>query len=532
MRFFLPAAILVALLLYGHGLEAPYYLDDPNVINTGSTIPRLLSPRSLGYTTFFLSEKSIEFLSGLFHWEVPFYFRFANLLIHVLTATLVVGLVLELSKRYAPALVAGTLFLVHPIVSQPVMYISQRFESLATLFMVASLSTYVRFRSRGNSAWLAVAMASAGAAVLSKETAVVLPVWILVVEVVFFRSAGWDRRYIYLLPAAALLAVPGWWSFRSSAMTLTSVSWDQYFALQGSVLVKYLQLCLYPAEQFLRYGPGAVPASLWRNLADWGLALAVLSVGIVLIRRHRIIGFGIVTFFVMLLPVTFLPLPDLIFEHRIYPAFVGLAVAAGGLFGLRVNKLTTTVVVALLFTYGIRTFNRTTEWNNQTTFYQGHVRAFPADSQSLTDLAGLYYLQGHTNLARETLELARLNEGFLNPYYSKSSRMNIALNMVSFSLALDDVERAESELNRALALDSNAPPGSAHGRRVLCSGGRTGKSSPGLPQTRRTRARIDYRMGRAPRCLHKSGTVRRCRRGVVPDPDTRRPSRRESPSSP
>jgi hypothetical protein len=57
-----------------------------------------------------------------------------------------------LTKRHVPGFAAGALFLVHPIESQPVMYISQRFESLATLFMVASLTAYVHFRNRGGAA--------------------------------------------------------------------------------------------------------------------------------------------------------------------------------------------------------------------------------------------------------------------------------------------------------------------------------------------------------------------------------------------
>ena len=253
MRLFLIAAVPVALLLYGHALGAPYYLDDFVVLESASTLPALLSPRSLAYATFFLSAQTIDLFAGIFYWDTTFYFRLGNLVIHVLAATLVVGLVSALTKRHVPGFAAGALFLVHPVVSQPDMYISQRFESLATLFMVASLTAYVHFRNRGGAAWLAVAGACAGAAVLSKETAVVLPLWILLAEVVFFRSGTWDRRYLYAAPAVALLALPGWWAFRGSAETLTSVPWDQYIVSQGSVLSKYLQLSLYPARQFLHY---------------------------------------------------------------------------------------------------------------------------------------------------------------------------------------------------------------------------------------------------------------------------------------
>ena len=456
MRLFLIAAVPVALLLYGQALAAPYYLDDFVVLESASTLPALLSPRSLAYATFFLSAQTIDLFAGIFYWDTTFYFRLGNLVIHVLTATLVVGLVSALTKRHAPGFAAGALFLVHPIVSQPVMYISQRFESLATLFMVASLTAYVHFRNRGSTAWLAVTGACAVAAVLSKETAVVLPLWILLAEVVFFRSGTWDRRYLYAAPAVALLALPGWWAFRGSAETLTSVPWDQYIVSQGSVLSKYLQLSLYPARQFLHYGPGAVPDSIWVNLAGWILVLGVLALGVVLLRRQRIIGFGILTAFVMLLPVTLLPLPDPIFEHRIYPAFVGLAIAAAGLFGLHARRLTVVLTVVVLATYGVRTFNRAAEWNNELAFFEAHRTAFPEDSRMLSNLAVRYRVRGHIRRAMETLEEARRHEDLLNSYYSTDGRLNVALNIAAVSLTLGDVERAEDEIRRALAIDPNS----------------------------------------------------------------------------
>ncbi len=456
MRLFLIAAVPVALLLYGHALGAPYYLDDFVVLESASTLPALLSPRSLAYATFFLSAQTIDLFAGIFYWDTTFYFRLGNLVIHVLAATLVVGLVSALTKRHVPGFAAGALFLVHPVVSQPDMYISQRFESLATLFMVASLTAYVHFRNRGGAAWLAVAGACAGAAVLSKETAVVLPLWMLLAEVVFFRSGTWDRRYLYAAPAVALLALPGWWAFRGSAETLTSVPWDQYIVSQGSVLSKYLQLPLYPARQFLHYGPGAVPDSIWVNLAGWILVLGVLALGAVLLRRQRLIGFGILTAFVMLLPVTLLPLPDPIFEHRIYPAFVGLAIAAAGLLELHARRLTVVLTVVVLATYGVRTFNRAAEWNNELAFFEAHRAAFPDDSRMLSNLAVRYRVRGHIRLAMETLEEARRHEDLLNPYYSTDGRLNVALNIAAVSLTLGDVERAEEEIHRALAIDPNS----------------------------------------------------------------------------
>ena len=203
-------------------------------------------------------------------------------------------------------------------------------------------------------------------------------------------------------------------------------------------------------------GPGAVPDSIWVNLAGWILVLGVLALGAVLLRRQRLIGFGILTAFVMLLPVTLLPLPDPIFEHRIYPAFVGLAIAAAGLLELHARRLTVVLTVVVLATYGVRTFNRAAEWNNELAFFEAHRAAFPDDSRMLSNLAVRYRVRGHIRLAMETLEEARRHEDLLNPYYSTDGRLNVALNIAAVSLTLGDVERAEEEIHRALAIDPNS----------------------------------------------------------------------------
>ena len=151
MRLFLIAAIPLALLLYGHGLQAPLYLDDPSVLDGARGFLR--PSRPLGYFSYFLSFLFADLFAPFFHWNSWFYFRLGNLLIHVLTATVVLWLARELTGKRPAGIVAGFLFLIHPVVSEPVMYISQRFESLATLFMVASAVSYTRFRKFSGWPW-------------------------------------------------------------------------------------------------------------------------------------------------------------------------------------------------------------------------------------------------------------------------------------------------------------------------------------------------------------------------------------------
>ena len=456
MRLFLIIAVPLSLVMYAHGLQAPFYLDDSTVITTANTFG--LATRPLGYLSFYLSSLAAEIFGGLLPWLGPMYYRLGNVLVHVAAAMAVFALVRELSGRHRAAFASGLLFLVHPVLSQPVMYISQRFESLASLFMVASAAAYVRFRRTGTRPWLVAVCGFGLAAALTKETAMVLPAWILLIELTFFRGWRWDRRFLYAIPASLVLLVPAWSAFQRSATALTSVSWPLYLASQPGVLLKYLSLSVFPNEQYLHYDAQVVEAFSWPLVAEWLLIVAILATGLTLIRRYPYIGFGIVTFFVLLLPVTLLPLPDLIFEHRIYPGFVGLAVMFGSLSVRPLGKPAMIAVLLLLTVYGVRTHQRAGEWNDDVAFYEAHRARFPADPFVLSALGVRYQARGEVSRGLETFEEARRNEERFNAYYSEVGRINIALNIITASMAMRDFERAASELEIALALNPDRWP--------------------------------------------------------------------------
>jgi len=457
MRLFLIAALPVAFILYSHGLQAPFYLDDSGVLETARNGVSLGGTRPLGYFSFYLSALTADAFGLMFHWLPSFYYRLGNLLIHVLASMVLFGLSRELTRNVAGAYTAGFLFLVHPILSQPVMYVSQRFESLAALFMFSSAAAYARFRRTGGRGWIAGAVVFGVAAGMTKEIAIVLPAWILLMEFTYFRKWEWSRQFLYLVPVGALLAWPAWTAFRGSGTTLTSVPLGQYWLTQGLVLLKHLQLVIYPAEQFLLYDFPLETGLSWPLVGAWSVVLSILATGFILLNRYPTIGFGILTFFVLLLPVTLLPLPDLFFEHRVYGAFGGLAMAMASLVAMRPRPLIAVMTVALIAGLGVRTFERSGEWNSEITFFEAHRERFPNDPHALSFLALHYATTGQVRKSIEVLNQAQRNVGNFNAYYSQPGRLTVALNMVTAQMAMGDLEAAGEALDRVREIGSDEP---------------------------------------------------------------------------
>src|SRR6267142_1275836 len=318
MRVFFVLAVAGAILLYSSGLWAPYHLDDASVLDSAKTLS--WSPaRFLGFATFWLNAQVSQVFGPIFPWREPFYFRLGNVLIHVIAATALFWLALELTGRRVVAAIAATLFLVHPIQTQAVTYITQRFESQAAMFMILSAAAYVRFRRTGGRLWFFAMLILEAAGGLTKQTAFVLPVWIVFIEIVFFAGgAELRKRLLYISAVGLVLLFPVWESLPNAfeGPTLKWIALDQYWVSQGPILTRYFQLSAWPEHQFLFYGFEPVRFFSWAVAAEWALVLMVLAAGLYCLRRWPLIGFGIVSFFILLLPVIILPLPDVINEHR------------------------------------------------------------------------------------------------------------------------------------------------------------------------------------------------------------------------
>ena len=165
--------IIVGFIAYSNTFHAPFYFDDEFGISGNPLIKDLrfflapsdakeytqfgrydaLKMRYVGFLTFAMNYK----LHGL---DVTGYHIF-NISVHIINALLVYLLVILTFRTpffqtpnsklpthsYLP-LFSALLFVCHPIQTQAVTYISQRFASLAAMFFLLSLVMYIKWRLR------------------------------------------------------------------------------------------------------------------------------------------------------------------------------------------------------------------------------------------------------------------------------------------------------------------------------------------------------------------------------------------------
>ena len=401
----------------------------------------------------------------------PHDYHCTNLAIHVLSGLALFGLArrtLLAIPRYAPratvlALLVALFWTVHPLQTQAVSYIVQRFESLMGLLFFTTVYAAARGMASSRPRWWFVGSAAACWLALGcKEVAIVLPIVTLLYDRAFFggsfREAWRGRRGLYLAMFASWLVFgPFYRAYSGSegrwAGFAISTRWYEYAWTQPAVILRYLRLCFWPADQCLDYGwPIARTAA---EIVPAALCLGVLVVATIWATwRAPRCGFLGDWFFLILMPTSsVMPIDDLAYEHRMY--LPSAAVAAGFVvamyevgrrlapspqvkWGRGILLAVPALLIALL---GTVAFQRNRVFATERAIWEDTVRKRPENVVGHTNLGVVLMSENDLVGARQ-----QLLECFASPPtpegHSRSSAISGSLNCTAtISTKLDAISR-------------------------------------------------------------------------------------------
>ncbi len=244
---------------------------------------------------------------------------------------------------YLVAFAVAMIFLVHPLQTQSVTYVIQRGESMMGLFYLVTLYCAIRaIDSSRCRLWYFAAIVACALGMATKAVMVTAPLMIILYDWVFLEKAqspvgkktgrvgrAHHRRWalyaslcstwVVLWICGIVPEVMGQSSGTSHVgFSYKGLSALEYAATQPGVIVKYLQLALWPASLCLDYDWPV--ATNWRQVISPALViLTLLGITVWLLWRRHWLGFVGAWFFLILAPTSsIVPIKDLIFEHRMY----------------------------------------------------------------------------------------------------------------------------------------------------------------------------------------------------------------------
>ncbi|MEW6667847.1 MAG: tetratricopeptide repeat protein [Thermodesulfobacteriota bacterium] len=478
-----PVFLILSLGIIGYtsSLDATFHFDDFPSILRNKSIRNLWDWVAIwhGNPTRFVASLTFA-LNYHFHGLTVFGYHAVNILIHLLSALSIYWLVRLLfatpelkdtplaSQGGHVALATSLLFVCHPIETQAVTYIIQRVASLAALFYFLSTALYVRARlcpDQRNAIHVPLYCGSIAAALLAmfcKENSITLPFSILVVEGFFF-SPTWRKlraRLSYLffmlmtLPVIPLIWIatrPSMVQHLGPAETDTISRFD-YLLTQINVIPTYLRLLLFPIKQSLDYDfPVAHSFFDPVTLASFLLLVALGATAVLVFRGFRLISFGIVWFFLTLsVESSFIPISDVIFEHRVYlPSFgIFLSVTVTLFYFLHRQRKSLlgffALTIPLLL---ILTVNRNVTWREQVLIWHDAAKTAPHKFRVLVNRgAGYSFLDKAEYAVRDYERAVALGRDDATPY------LNLGLHL----LASGEYSAAVSEFDRALGAEPNS----------------------------------------------------------------------------
>lgn len=426
-----------ACLLYHGALSTPFFFDDLASIVNNPQVRRLwpLSDAMTPPPDLPTSNRPLVALSFAIDYALGGLrvegYHAVNLALHAINTALLFSLVALLLRN--PQLPAPTraaalplaaasawLWSAHPLLSESVVYVTQRTELMAaTLYLSALLCAAHAFMTPGRRIWEVLAVAAALLGIGCKETDVTIAVAVLCLDRLAYtpslRHALRARPVLYAglglqlcVGAAMTLAAP----YHEAGVGFSDgISPPQWLATQAGVLVLYLQRMVWPeplsisyqfpiAQQLLRYAPQFVLLS----------ALLLGSLG--LAARAGIAAFPALLFFIHLAPSSsFVPLStEVVAERRMYvPAatLIVYAVVLGHLALLRLRltpKARRLAAIALVgaaaCALSAKTLARVRDYASPERIWGAAVAADPNDPQAVLGLAIVLQRQGRNAEAR------------------------------------------------------------------------------------------------------------------------------------
>lgn len=402
------------------------------------------------YRPFTVMTYALNWAVGNFNVEI---YHFTNIVLHILTAFSIYFLVLILFHDAALALLTAFLFVVHPVHTEAVTYISGRAGILSALFMILSFIFYIQYQKSGNKRLYAFMLIGYALALLSKENSFIFPAVLLLYHYIFKK----EFKIKAFLPVLGLWAVCFY--LRSvflgfSLFNPDASDWGTSLARLPGFFVaigSYLRLLFFPFDLHMEYGNYYFHPYDFRFIA--GVLISVLLLSYALRKRtaNVLLSFSICWFFVTLLPNSSI-YPVTAFymaEHWLYLPSVGFFIIISrwliNLYRLkRLKILALFLMLGIALFYSSLTIKQNNYWREPIAFYKRTLKYAPWSERVYYNLGLVYSRLGNypeaIKMYKKAIMLKPEEYSFYNnlgSVYAYSGNYPEAITMYKKTIALN-----------------------------------------------------------------------------------------------
>jgi len=391
------------------------------------------------------------FIGGLH----PLTFRILNIFFH-LGSTAIIFTLLSLSMNKRIALIAASIFAVHPILIEAVGWISGAPYSQYAFFFLLSFLFYLF--SKNNQKYLYYSIVFFILTLLSSGNAIALFLVFALYELAFGSLRhNWKKFLPYFsISLFVLILLVAKIGYRVS--TIESQSYQSAGGMYNPfvqipvAIGSYLKLIFWPAHLTLYQTEMAFTRGQFLFLL--AIFLAFLGALAWSWFKNKTVFFWLAFFPITLLPtLTPFKISWIVAERYVYLGTLGVIVVVAMLFDriLKINENAKMVgyffLVALVASLSVRTIVRNRDWKSEDTLWLATAKVAPSGQVIHNNLGDVYARQGDMQKAVEEFKKAiEINPNYADAYHNLANTYQM---MGQLDLATENYQKA-LEINPAL----------------------------------------------------------------------------------
>lgn len=470
--------ILTGILVFGRTVWFNYtYFDDNLIIlkniNSLTHISGILNSFStLYFGPYYRPVITISLtLDAMVSGVSPWMYHLSNLIFHLTAGCLTYFLLVKLIKSKLPALMAGIVFILHPLAVQSVAWIPGRNDSLLAVFIIFSFIFFLYSLSSDKYYFYILHILFFYAALFTKESALIFPLIILSYYIFIEKASLFSAKtfkYAFGWTAGIIL----WYFLRSSALSAIKIdastfSPDGFFSNFPAILEMFGKL-IFPFR--LSVYPTIHPVSIILGI------IALLSLVIFLIAKRKslnhILLFSLCWILLFSLPSLIVNIADSqnrfsYLESRGYITIAGFAIFLAIMFDqitVQSVKKKILIITPFILLYGTAAFIYSSSYRNPLAHWEKAVEMSPGVADTYYNL-GIVSAQIYNNLEmsennfKKAIELYGANPSYhnwLGVIYGEKKMPDSASNEFNTAITLNPKDPAPySNLGFQNYLDGN-----------------------------------------------------------------------------
>ena len=299
------------------------------------------------------------------------------------------------------------------------------------------------------------------AALLSKESAIVLPL-LICLSVVLIPGQRVRLRDLakYIAPffAVAMLYLVARWEvlglMAQRGLRGGSIAAHLLTILQAAAA--YLKLALMPLRLTVSHVQPTDEALFgWHSLVAAAVIAMVFFGALRLRKRSAVYPYGLAWFYISLLPVlNIVPIKAFVSDRFLYAPIIGLGLFAvqgvSDILGKR-RRTAIALLLCIVALCSIRTAVRNRDFCDETAFWRAAIRVNPRNAKAIYNLGVIHHEHGELDYAARQYELATRTSGIIG--------LLARVRLAEIALARGDIPTALKNADDAVSFSPERPEG-------------------------------------------------------------------------